>query len=108
MTLHVNRSTVGREAPLAPLTIDQDQEQAARPDRGAQPATADAGQDSAAISSQGQRLAALQENDPQLRAIAAAEELARSLAARIKQAPEQAQAAQGPVDPSRVASLLEG
>ena len=106
MTLHVNRSTVGREAPLAPLTVDQDQPE--RADEGARKPAPEAGTDSAAISAQGQRLAALQDSDPQLRAIAAAEELARSLAARIAQSPQQARVAQGQLDPSRVASLLEG
>jgi hypothetical protein len=108
MTLHVNRSTVGREAPLTPLAADQEQAER-RPAADAAGTPADCGADTAAISAQGQRLASLDEGSAaQLRAVAAAEELARSLAARIAQQPQAAKAAQGQLDPSRVASLLEG
>jgi hypothetical protein len=109
MTLSINRSTVGHDAPLAPLTIDQDDQQAgASQDSTAPQTAAAAGEDTASISSQGQRLAALQTNDTEMRAIAACEDLVRQLTAKMQASPQQAAAAQSALDSSRVASLLEG
>jgi hypothetical protein len=107
MTLSINRSTVGHDVPLAPLTIDQDQQADTSQDAAPQTAAA-AGEDTAAISSQGQRMAALQANDTEMRAIAACEDLVRQLTAKMQASPQQAAAAQGALDQSRVASLLEG
>jgi hypothetical protein len=53
-------------------------------------------------------MAAINPNDSELQAIAAAEALVRSLAAKMQASPQQAAAAQGALDQSRVASLLEG
>jgi hypothetical protein len=109
MPLHVTSSTVGRDAPLAtvPAEVDTDQsgasQQSARTDASGRPTT-----DSASISNQGQKLAALGDQGAQLRAVAEAEELARNLAARMAQNAQQATAAQGRLDPSRVAQLLDG
>jgi len=107
MTLSVNRTTVGRDAPLAPLDIDQDQQADASQDAAPQTAAA-VGEDTAAISSQGQRMAALDQSNPEMRAIAAAEDLLRQLTAKMQGSPQQATAAQGALDQSRVASLLDG
>jgi hypothetical protein len=110
MPLHVTSSTVGREAPLAqvPAEVDAEQAGAARDGgrtdaAGQQPTT-----DTASISNQGQRLAALGDQDAQLQAVAEAEQLAKSLAAKMAQNAQAATAAHGAIDPTRVAQLLDG
>jgi hypothetical protein len=111
MPLHVTSSTVGREAPLAqvPAEVDSEQAGAARQSGGTDAARQQqATTDTAAISNQGQRLAALGDQDAQLQAIAEAEQLAKSLAARMAQNAQAATAAHGAIDPSRVAQLLDG
>ena len=111
MPLHVTHSTVGREAPLAHVPADVDTEQSDAPRGGGQAGVLDRQQpttDTASISNQGQRLAALGDQGAQLKAVAEAEQLARSLAARMAQNPQAATAAHGAIDPSRVAQLLDG
>src|SRR5690348_1040035 len=107
MPLHVTHSTVGREAPLATVPADTEQDQ---PTRSVTPAGVTQDQtDSASISDQGQRLAALGgDQQAQLRAIAEAEQLAKSLAARMAENAQSATAAHGAIDPARVAQLLDG
>jgi hypothetical protein len=111
MPLHVTSSTVGREAPLAQVPTDVDTDQAAAARDGGrtdavreQPPTTD----TASISNQGQRLAALGDQGAQLQAVAEAEQLAKSLAAKMAQNAQAATAAHGAIDPSRVAQLLDG
>ena len=108
MPLHVTSSTVGRDAPLAqvPTEVENDQStagDAATTDAAERPQT-----DSAAISSQGQRLASLSGQADQLKAIDEAEQLARSLAAKMSANAQAATAAHGTIDPARVAQLLDG
>jgi hypothetical protein len=106
LTLHIDRSTVGRETPLAPLSTEA--EATNRRQAGAKPDDATRGQDQAAISQQGQRLAGLNDGDKaQLDAVAAADELVRRLMSQVTANPEAAKAAHGNLDPSRVAGLLE-
>jgi len=109
MPLHVTHSTVGREAPLAQVPTELDADQPTR--EGGRSQAVDRQQpttDSASISNHGQRLAALGDQGAQLKAVAEAEQLARSLAARMAQNPQAATAAHGAIDPSRVAQLLDG
>jgi hypothetical protein len=110
MPLHVTSSTVGRDAPLAqvPTEVDNDQSTAAARDAATNDAAERPETDSAAISSQGQRLAALGDQADQLKAIDEAEQLARSLAAKMSANAKAATAAHGTIDPARVAQLLDG
>jgi hypothetical protein len=110
MPLHVTSSTVGREAPLAqvPTEVDTDQSGATREGGRSEAANRPATTDTASISNQGQRLAALGDQGEQLKAIAEAEQLARNLAARMAENAKAATAAHGAIDPSRVAQLLDG
>src|SRR4051812_28110382 len=110
MPLHVTSSTVGREAPLAqvPADLDTDQTGAARDGGRTDAAHRQPTTDTASISNQGQRLAALGDQGAQLQAVAEAEQLARSLASKMAENAQAATAAHGAIDASRVAQLLDG
>jgi hypothetical protein len=111
MPLHVTSSTVGREAPLSQVPTEVDTDQASSAPEGGRPDAVrehHATTDTASISNQGQRLAALGDQGAQLQAIAEAEQLAKSLAAKMAQNASAATAAHGAIDPSRVAQLLDG
>src|SRR5262245_46466325 len=99
MPLHVTSSTVGREAPLAqvPAEIDSDQSGAARDGGRTERADRQPTTDTASISNQGQRLAALGDQGEQLRAVAEAEQLARSLASKMAENAQAATAAHGTI-----------
>jgi hypothetical protein len=70
-------------------------------------ATDDVQSDSASISAQGQRLAALDPASSQVQAVAAADELVRRIVAGMAAGPQGAASAHQPLDPARVAALLE-
>ena len=108
MTLHIDRSTVGRETPLAPLPTEAEPAAARRQAEGTTTDGAALGEDRAAISPQGQRLAGLSDGErKQLDAVSAADDLVRRLIGQVAADPQAARAAHGNLDPSRVAGLLE-
>jgi hypothetical protein len=105
MALHIDRSTVGSGAPLASLGDADAVARRASDEGSARPGK---GSDSASISAQGSRLAALGLGDEhdEVRAVGDAETLARSVLARLRAQPSAA-AAQGAPDAARVGALLE-
>ena len=104
MTLHVNRSTVGHDAPLAPLPQDAESGPTGRAPGRRQGAVGD---DRVAVSGEGRRLAAMAPDDlAQVQAIDQADALVRDLLARAAASPQALVAAQGAPDPERVARLL--
>ena len=105
MPLHIDRSTVGMDAPLAPLAVETDPVERRGQQADAAPA---ADTDSASISASGQRLAQLRPADQsELDAVNAADDLVRNLLSQVQANPQAAQGAHQGLDPNRVARLLQ-
>jgi hypothetical protein len=107
MTLHVDSSTIRNQTVLAHVLDPVDLTTDAESDNGSQASTATATTDSAAISANGQRLAAMGvDHSDELNAIADAESFVRSLSASISKSGTSAAALHGSIDRSRAAALL--
>jgi hypothetical protein len=106
MTLHVDHSTVAHDTSLISVA-ESARDGASRAARTAEKAVSGNGVDSAAISAQGQRLAALGDAQPrELDNYADAEALVRTMLTRLAGEPKAAAVGQSGLDPARVAALL--